>query len=98
MALTTKNGQVSVLELRRLLFILHESRPDIGIRFRLIGEMWHSRHLRLVAVTEKGAALNDDKANKLIYIQDLNQIMQFELDHAFQQYQPHFHYSVNLSE
>jgi hypothetical protein len=35
--------------------------------------------------------------NKLIFIQELKDVMQFELDQAFQQYQPHFHYPVDAS-
>jgi hypothetical protein len=94
--LLTKNNQVPVIELRRLLFALQDSELAIGIRFRLAGEMWQNHYLRLLNVTEKGAALNDDRSNKLIFIRDLNNVMQFELDQGFQQYQPHFHYSVIL--
>jgi hypothetical protein len=89
---------MSVLELRRLLYALKDSRPDICLRFRLVGEMWQNGYLRLLSVTEKGAALCDDRLSKLVYIHDLCNVMQFELDRAFQQYQPHFHYSVDLSD
>lgn len=95
--LITKNNQIPVIELRRLLFALKDSDVDVGIRFRLVGEMWQNHYLRLLSITEKSVALNDDRSNKLIFIQDLNNVMQFELDQAFQQYQPHFHYSVILS-
>jgi hypothetical protein len=95
--LTTKNNPVSVLELRRLLYELNDLRPDICVRFRLIGEMWMTTHVRIVKLTEKGVALNDERLNKLIFIQDLKDVMQFELDQAFQQYQPHFHYPVDSS-
>jgi hypothetical protein len=90
-----KNNPVPVLELRRLLHELKDLRPDICIRFRLIGEMWQTFHLRIVKVTEKGVALNDEHTNKLMFIRDLKHVMQFELDKAFQQYQPHFHYVVD---
>lgn len=93
--ITTNNNNVHVLELRRLLHALKDSGPDIGIRFRLIGEMWQSAHLRIFQITEKGVLMRDDHANKVIYIPDLNNVMQFELDQSFQQYQPHFHYSVD---
>jgi hypothetical protein len=95
--LITKNSQISIVELKRLLFALKDSKLDIGIRLRLVGEMWQNHYLRLLNVTEKSAAFNDERSNKLIFIQDLNNIMQFELDQGFQQYQPHFHYSVILS-
>jgi hypothetical protein len=63
----------------------------------MIGEMWQINHVRVVRVTEKGVALNDELLNKLIFVQDLNNVVQFELDQAFQQYQPHFHYPVDPS-
>jgi hypothetical protein len=95
--LTTKNNPVSVLELRRLLHELKDLRPDICVRFRMLGEMWQTNHVRVVQLTEKGVALNDERVNKLLFIQDLKDIVQFELDQAFQQYQPHFHYPIDSS-
>lgn len=90
----TKNNVVSVLQLRRLLHALIDSRPDICIRFRLIGEMWQTNHLRVIQMRENGVVLNDEGSTKMIFIQNLNNVMQFELDRAFQQYEPHFHYNV----
>lgn len=87
--------QIPVLELRRLLFELRDFRPDVCVRFRLIGEMWQTHSCRIIKLTEKGVVLNDEKSNKLIFIQDLNQVMQFEIDQSFQQFQPHFHYQVH---
>lgn len=91
----TKGNQIPVLELRRLLFELKDLRPDICVRFRLMGEMWQTSHMRVIKLTESGVALNDERSNKLIFIQDLTKVMQFELDNAFQQYQPHCHYTVD---
>lgn len=90
----TKTNQVPVLALKRLLHELKDLRPDIRVRFRLIGEMWQTNHLTILSLTEKGVVLNDERLNKLIFVQDLSNIMQFELDHSFQEYQPHFHYNV----
>jgi hypothetical protein len=92
---TTSTG-VNVLELKSLLFALKDSHSDICIRFRLLGEMWQITHSKILQVTEKGVALLDDTTNKLIFIQDLSAIMQFEIDKIFQTYQPHFHYTVTL--
>jgi hypothetical protein len=72
----TKN-LIPVLDLRRLLFELKDLRPDIHIRFRIIGEMWQNNHHHVLKLTEKGVALNDEKSNKLIFILDLNNVMQF---------------------
>ena len=90
----TNTTLVSVLELRRLLVEIKEKRADIGVRFRLIGEMWQKVHYHVAGITDKGAVLNDEHANKLIFINDLMQVMQFEIDQRFQQYQPHYHYEV----
>jgi hypothetical protein len=84
-----------VLELRRLLYALKESRPDIFFRFRLMGEMWQPNFMGVLLFTENGVALNDTQTNKVHFISDLNNVMQFEIDQAFQQYQPHFHYSID---
>lgn len=87
-----------VLQLKRLLFALKESSVDIGIRFRVSGEMWQRNHCRVVKVTEKGVVLKDERLAKQYAIQNLNDIMQFDLDEAFQQYKPHFHYTVSSEE
>jgi hypothetical protein len=91
----TKNNQVPVLSLKRLLHELRDLRPDICVRFRLMGEMWQVHFHRIISLTENGVALNNEKDNKLIFIQDLTNVMQFEIDHAFREFEPHFHYSVS---
>jgi hypothetical protein len=85
---------ISVLELRRLLVDLREKRPDICVRYRLLGEMWMARAMRIVRVTEKGVILNEEAGNRLETVYDLASIMQFEIDAPFQGFQPHFHYEV----
>lgn len=86
---------ISLLELRRLLHELRDFGLDIGIRFRLIGEMWQPLHHQVLHLTEHGVALRDPASNKLLIIPDLSQVMQFEIDQPYQQYQPHFHYAVD---
>ena len=88
---------VSVLQLKRLLVELAEKRPNVCIRPRLMGEMWSTNFMRVVAATEKGVLLRDEETNRFISVSDLSYIMQFELDNRFQNYQPHFHYEVRLS-
>ena len=85
---------VDILELRRLLVEIREHRPDICIRYRLIGKMWAENFLRIIQVTEDGVLLNDETSNKFIRIPDIAQVIQFELDKPFQQFQPYFHYEV----
>jgi hypothetical protein len=95
LVITQNTNIVSVLELKRLLYALKDLRPDICIRFRLMGEMWQVNHLRIVNIREKGVTLKDEELNELVVVPELNNVMQFELDRAFQQYQPHFHYPVD---
>ena len=87
-------GVISALELKRLLIELKEKRPDICVRYRLLGEMWAQHFMRILQVTEKGAMFNDEASNKLVIITHLSNVMQFELDNRFQNYQPFFHYEV----
>lgn len=86
---------VPALELRRLLFEIKDLRNDIKIRFRLMGEMWQSHHCRVIQLTDTGAVLFKEKENKLFFVPDLNNVMQFEIDQPFQNFQPHFHYTVD---
>jgi hypothetical protein len=88
-------SQIPILEFKRLLHELRDLRPDVGIRVRLMGEMWKSSHFKVFQVTEKGVALYDDATKRLVMVSDLSQIMQFELEQSFQKYEPHFHYSVD---
>jgi hypothetical protein len=92
--LSGTRSQISVLELRRLLVEIKEYRPDICVRYRLLGEMWSPGFMKIVMVAEKGILLSDEPANKLISLSDLSMVMQFEIDNRFREFQPHFHYEV----
>ena len=91
-------SQLSALELKRLLVELKEYRPDICVRYRLMGEMWHPTFMKIAMVTERGILLTDEMTHKLISLSDLNMIIQFEIDNGFREYQPHFHYDVIPSQ
>ncbi|HYC87552.1 MAG TPA: hypothetical protein VEB86_20100 [Chryseosolibacter sp.] len=73
---------------------LKERRPDIGIRYRLLGEMWMANFMTIIQLTKSGVLLRDDVNQKLFSLSDLSTIMQFELDSPFAGYQPFFHYEV----
>ena len=90
---STKN-LISVLELKRLLVDLKDKRPDICVRYRLLGEMWVVNSMRVIKITEKGVMLNDEQNNRLVNLPDLSSVMQFEIDAPFQGFQPHYHYNV----
>lgn len=72
---------------------LLEKRPDICIRFRLLGELWHINFFQVIRVAGRGAILFDD-AHGLVSLSDLNFVMQFEIDRPFQGFQPYYHYEV----
>jgi hypothetical protein len=85
-------ASISALELKQLLIQLLKN-PHICFRFRLIGEMWMQHLMSVNAINEKSVLLYDEVDNKHFLVR-YNNIMQFEIDHRFQTYQPHFHYTV----
>lgn len=92
----SKKKSLSVLELKRVLVEIQEQRPDICIRYRLIGEMWRPNFMKIISVVEKGIFIKDEIAYQLIHLQNLENIMQFEIDHNFQNFEAHFHYDITL--
>jgi hypothetical protein len=48
--------------------------------------------MRVALVTAKGVVLQLDGENKLHFIDNLDDIIQFEIDQRLFQYEPHFHY------
>lgn len=93
MEVITNKTLISVIDLRRMMVDLSEKRPDISIRFRLLGELWSVNFLRVVRITEKGAVLFDE-SHGLVSVSDLNFVMQVEIDKPFQGFQPYYHYEV----
>jgi hypothetical protein len=89
--------EIHVLELRMLLFDLKKNGKGVCIRFRMLGEMWQNHYSKVLNITETGAAFIEEPTNKLIFVQELNNVMQFEIDKPFQNYKPHFHYSITFS-
>jgi hypothetical protein len=85
---------VSVLELKRLLVELNDKRKDIGIRFRMIGEMWKPNFFRIIDFNDQGLIVVEESGNKLFFLKDLSIVMQFEIDARFQSFEPHHHYDV----
>jgi hypothetical protein len=88
------NKLISVSELRRLLYNLRDHRVNVCIRFRKLGEMWKPNFMQVVDLNERGAILSDLTINEFIFVMDLDEIMQFELDGRFQNYEPFNHYEV----
>jgi hypothetical protein len=89
--------QLSILELKRLLHAIKDLSPETGVRFRFMGEMWHPDFTRVASITEEGVTVYDERNNRYMLIQNFTYIMHFELDTPFQQYRPHFHYTIDTS-
>src|SRR5688572_12544784 len=85
---------ISVAELRRLLYSLRDHRVNVCIRFRRLGEMWKENFMQVVDLNEKGAIFNDLTISEFVFVLDLEEIMQFELDGRFQMFEPFNHYEV----
>jgi hypothetical protein len=85
---------ISVAELRRLLYSLRDHKVNVCIRFRKLGEMWKSNFMQVVDLNERGAIFNDLSISEFIFVMDLDEVMQFELDGRFQNYEPFNHYEV----
>jgi hypothetical protein len=85
---------ISVAELRRLLYSLRDSKTNVCVRFRKLGEMWQPNFMRVVDLNHRGAIFNDLTINEFIFVSDLDEIMQFELDGRFQAFEPYNHYEV----
>lgn len=97
MLMNNTTTEVTVLEFRRLLFELKDFSQQTCIRLRFVGEMWQKNHSQVIQLTESGVVLLEQPTNKLIFVRDLQNVMQFELDNSFQAFQPNFHYTVKLS-
>ena len=81
-----------------MLYELHDKQSYTCIRVRLLGKMWKKNFMRIVSITEDGVILSDEITGRLLKISDLKNIMQFELDHNFQQFLAYFHYNVSLAD
>ena len=90
--------EVSALELKRLLYELKDKRPDVCVRFRLIGEMWNESFMRVFVVQDDAELFFNDTNRMITRVSKMSNIMQFEVDHNFQNYQAHYHYDVVLGD
>ena len=87
----TKTGNVSSTELRELLH--HMPKTTVYIRFRLAGHLWQGNFTRVDSVTENGVVLHSLEEDKVYIINDLKDVMQFEIDQRFFRYEPYRHYT-----
>ena len=88
-------GIVDLLELKQLLAGLADNPwMNVGFRYRLSGQRWCPHFTKVLSLTDTGATVVYPSTSEVTTIQDLLDIVQFEIDYRFQNYQPHFHYLV----
>jgi hypothetical protein len=95
MSLTGKS--ISVLELKQLLHSLNDRQPYTCIRVRLVGQLWQQSFMHVSAVYDDGVLLHNERDGRFLNVGKLSNIMQFEIDHSFQNFAPHNHYDVILT-
>lgn len=78
-----------------MLIHISEHQPELGVRFRLAGQMWQPNFCRVVLVNDSRVLINDEDMNKLSSV-ELDNVIQFEVDERFQAFEPHNHYNVVL--
>jgi hypothetical protein len=94
--MTKGTKDISISELKRLLYDLHDKQSYTCIRLRLLGEMWQKNFMRIFSINDDAVIFSDEISGRLLKVTDLMSIMQFELDHNFQQFIAYFHYGVSL--
>jgi len=87
---------ISISELKRMLYDVHDKQSYTCIRFRLLGEMWQKHFMRIFSISDDAVIFSDETSGRLLKITDLMTVMQFELDHNFQQFFAYFHYDVGM--
>jgi hypothetical protein len=96
--LSIDKKSLTVLELRRLLIELREERPDICIRYRLIGQTWTRNFARIVHVVDSIVFVKEEESSVIFPIPSLGNIVQFEIDNNFHSLKAYFHYDVVLDQ
>jgi hypothetical protein len=91
----SRNNSITTYYLRNLLQDLMGRRESVGIRFRMLGELWKPHFMQIVKITERGAIFSDESTKEFVFVPDLSDIVQIEIDDRFQELQPHFHYEVS---
>src|SRR5687767_1852682 len=97
-----KEAEISIPELKKLLFEIKRFRPDIQVRFRLLGQNWHTNFVQIGALsglsddyeTSALISFNDTSANCSFFIRNIKELIQIELDTPFGVYKPYIHYTV----
>jgi hypothetical protein len=86
--------KVSLPEFRRLLNDIHDRRPDVRVRLRLLGKMWGERFCAIDFINEKQVVLFDESEDHYHYINNSDEVVQFELECSFFGFHAFYHYEV----
>jgi hypothetical protein len=89
---------VSAAELRGLLADILINGPGTCVRFRLFGERWQEQFMRILNVTSREITLRNEATGQIEVVSNIGNVLQFEIDTKFRNYQPHFHYEVWLGD
>jgi hypothetical protein len=86
--------KVSVAELRRLFFDIRDRRPDVRVRVRILGKMWAESFCSIDFISGGQVVLFDSTEDHYHYVNNINDIIQFELECPFLGYIAFYHYEV----
>ena len=86
---------VTVQELKYLLASMFEQHANTCCIFCQCDEKWSQNYLRVLLVTEKGAIFNDEKTNKITSIKSIEEIVEFELDRPYYNFERKSRYKVS---
>ena len=86
---------VSINDLKKIVFSIVHNKLQISIRFRTLGQLWYPNFLRIVKIEDGNRVLfHDENRRFFISLRDLSVITQFELDSRYNHLEPNFHYQV----
>jgi hypothetical protein len=86
---------VLIEEFRNLLMQMSDRHREVLLRFRLSGQSWIA-HFVHVHDANKGAIFHDQEENEFIYVTDLSEISEFQLNKPVGKYKANFPYRVML--
>lgn len=84
---------ISTVGLKHLLITLH-GHTDTRIRFRLIGRMWEDHFADIIQITDQEMIAIQSGENRQLRFVSVGDIVQFELEDRFQNFECFHHYTV----
>ncbi len=56
--------------------------------------MWATNFMQVVDIQESSAVFYDEAIGEFVYVSSVSEIIQFEIDVRYMNFEPHFHYEV----